>query len=73
MKLFFHIDYRTNWGESVFITGDIPALGGGDYAKAAKLDFDPRTADKWSISIDIPEGTTSFSYLAHHKGGSNTL
>ena len=72
MKLFFHIDYRTNWGESVFITGDIPALGGGDYAKAAKLDFDPRTADKWSISIDIPEGTTSFSYryfVRHDNGG----
>ncbi len=39
MNLSFHIDYRTNWGESVYLTGNIPALGNGDKNKAVKLDL----------------------------------
>ena len=45
MKLIFNIDYRTNWGESVYVSGDIPALGAGDYSKAVKLTLDG--IDKW--------------------------
>ena len=28
MKITFNIDYRTNWGESLYIVGTIPELGG---------------------------------------------
>ena len=39
MNLLFNIDYRTNWGESVYMTGDIPELGNGDLSKAVMLDM----------------------------------
>ena len=39
MNLSFIIDYRTNWGEAVYITGNIPQLGNGDKSKAVKLDL----------------------------------
>ncbi len=34
MNLSFNIDYRTNWGESIYITGNIPALGNGDLSSS---------------------------------------
>ncbi|WP_367880885.1 carbohydrate-binding module family 20 domain-containing protein, partial [uncultured Muribaculum sp.] len=40
MKLNFNIDYRTNWGESVYIVGHIPELGDGDESRAVKLELD---------------------------------
>ncbi len=60
MKLIFNIDYRTNWGESVYVSGDIPALGAGDYSKAVKLTLDG--IDKWSAAVELPAGTKSFHY-----------
>ncbi len=39
MNLSFIIDYRTNWGEAVYINGNIPQLGNGDKSKAVKLDL----------------------------------
>ena len=29
MTLSFHIEYRTNWGEEVRVSGSVPELGGG--------------------------------------------
>ncbi len=60
MKIIFNIGYRTNWGESVYIVGDIEALGKGDYAKALKLHLDGN--DHWSISIDTPADMRGFNY-----------
>lgn len=60
MKIIFNIGYRTNWGESVYIVGDIEALGNGDYAKALKLHLDGN--DHWSISIDTPADMRGFNY-----------
>ena len=60
MKLTLNINYRTNWGESVYITGDIPALGSGDYAKAPKLTV--KGSSDWSVSLEIPKSVKEFSY-----------
>lgn len=70
MKLSFNIKYRTNWGESVYLTGDIAALGSGDYAKAVKLNFNG--IDDWSIDINLDDITSSFSYnyIVIHEEGS---
>ncbi len=38
MKLNFNIDYRTNWGESLYISGNTPRLGDGDRSRAVKLE-----------------------------------
>ena len=48
MKLNFNIDYRTNWGESVYIVASIPQLGGGDEGSAVKMELDG--VGLWTLS-----------------------
>lgn len=40
MKLVFKIDYRTAWGEALYITGNIAALGNGDAGKLRAMQLD---------------------------------
>ncbi|HRF68499.1 MAG TPA: 4-alpha-glucanotransferase [Muribaculum sp.] len=69
MKLNFNIDYRTNWGESVYIVASIPQLGGGDEGSAVKMELDG--VGLWTLSVDVPEGTPAFDYryLVRHDNG----
>ncbi len=69
MKLNFNIDYRTNWGESVYIVASIPQLGGGDESNAVKMELDG--VGVWTLSVDVPEGTPAFDYryLVRHENG----
>ena len=60
MKLTFHIDYRTNWGESVYLCGNIDALGNGEKTKAAKMMLTGN--DKWSITLELPDSVSEFDY-----------
>ncbi len=59
MKLIFNIDYRTNWGESVYVVGDIAELGAGDYNKAPKLALNGNS--QWTIELEVPNDA-SFTY-----------
>ena len=56
----FNIDYRTNWGEAVYLTGDLPELGNGDRSKAIKLDL--YGEQTWKTKISLPDGTGDFTY-----------
>ncbi len=60
MKISFNIDYRTQWGESVYILGDIPQLGYGDESRALKMELDG--VGVWSLTIEAPDHTESFNY-----------
>ncbi|MCH5246934.1 MAG: 4-alpha-glucanotransferase [Muribaculaceae bacterium] len=61
MKITFYINYHTNWGESLWITGDIPQLGELDSNKAVPLD--PIGADQWTTTIEVPDDTKDFPYI----------
>lgn len=69
MKLTFNIDYRTAWGESVYLVGDPDVLGSGDESKALKLTLEG--AESWHMSVEIPDNTPSFSYryIVRHENG----
>ena len=60
MRINFNIDYRTQWGESVYISGDIPQLGYGDESKARKMELDG--VGVWSLTIDADDATGPFDY-----------
>ncbi len=60
MKLIFHVEYRTNWGESVYLIGNTPQLGGGDYSKALKMEVTGN--DHWHLSVDFPDSVSAFNY-----------
>ena len=69
MKISFNINYRTNWGESVYITGNIPELGNGNELNALQLSLDG--TDKWHDTIEIDDTTPDFkySYIIKHENG----
>lgn len=58
----FAITQQTQLGTSVFVTGDLPALGGGDLTRAVKLH--PLDYPEWKATIALPADTNfSYSYL----------
>ena len=70
MKVTFTIDYHTNWGEALFISGETDALGAGDRDKAVALR--PVGDSKWSVTVDILQTAPDFSYryfVRHEHGG----
>lgn len=69
MNLKFIIDYRTNWGESVYIVGDAPQLGGGDPAKALKMELVGEQS--WRLNVTLPDstGTFTYRYIVRHENG----
>lgn len=68
MKISFNIDYRTNWGESVYMTGSIPELGGGDENKAVKMEFDGRHT--WVLEINTAKASDfEYRYIVRADNG----
>ena len=51
MKIHFKILYNTNWGERLFVCGNIPQLGDNDYSKALALTY--HTPQDWSAEIEV--------------------
>ena len=70
MKITFYIDYRTNWGESLWIYGCNKYLGNSDPRNALKLT--PVYGNQWSITVDMPDNTPDFTYryFVKHQDGS---
>ncbi len=60
MNISFNINYRTNWGEALYICGDIPELGGGNEQNALQLDF--KGAETWATTIKVSDKTKDFNY-----------
>lgn len=60
MRLIFNIDYHTNDGECICISGNIPELGDCDYSKAVMLR--PLGNGKNAIEVAISPATSSISY-----------
>ena len=69
MKLTFNIDYRTNWGESLYVTGNCQALGDNDFEKARKMDLQGQ--QQWKLSIEVPDDTqqVEYRYEVRHDNG----
>lgn len=69
MKLTFNINYRTEWGESLFITGSDKALGAGDLEHAVPMRL---TGDSdWKAEVEIPDSVLHFDYgyVVRHENG----
>lgn len=69
MILSFNVDYRTNWGEAIYLTADIPQLGNGDHAKAVKLEL--YGEQTWKAQVELPDDTPDFkyAYFVKHDNG----
>lgn len=60
MKLLFNIDYHTNWGERLYVTGNIPELGNGKNELAVEMQ--PDSGDRHCAVIEISPATQAVSY-----------
>lgn len=70
MKFSFSVDYRTEWGESVFITGSAKALGENDELKAVPMTLSGQ--ETWTAEVEISENDAPFEYgyIVRHDNGS---
>lgn len=60
MKITFTVSYRTNWGESLHLYGDIAELGANDPVKALPMEM--ADANTWRVTVDVPARIKSFTY-----------
>lgn len=69
MTITFYIDYRTNWGESIWVYGSIPQLGSLRHEGAVKLK--PLIGNQWTAEIEVPDDTPDFMYryFVRHEDG----
>lgn len=69
MRITFNIDYRTQWGESVYLTGDIKALGKGNENAAPRMQLDG--LGQWTLEIETDDDVKSFDYryVVRHDNG----
>ncbi|NDV47037.1 hypothetical protein D0T49_08245 [Paludibacter sp. 221] len=70
MIIKFEIDYRSDYGQVVCVSGNLPELGGGDVSKALMLS---QTDDShWSAVINVENaGVVEYNYLI--KEGSRVV
>jgi 4-alpha-glucanotransferase len=60
MKLTFHINFHTIWGQTLCLTGSIPELGAWEPALAREMDY--ISNGNWSLTLDIDPGTEAIGY-----------
>lgn len=70
MKLTFSVNYRTEWGESLFMTGSAEALGANDMDKAVAMKLSG--SETWTAEVELPDTVTNFTYayFVRHDNGS---
>lgn len=60
MEITFSVNFRTRFGQNLFVTGSLPELGGGDLSKALPLSF---KGERWEGSVKIKTSRKkSFNY-----------
>lgn len=72
MIIHFSINFRTRWGQNLYISGSLPELGGGDPAKAVPMNYCP--GDFWKADIKISaleERRLTYKYFVRTKDGSS--
>lgn len=71
MRITFNIDYHTNFGEQVFISGNIPELGDNDPDKALPLDHISTERNSLSINISPAISGISYRYIIRREDGTD--
>lgn len=70
MKLIFKINYRTAWGERLYVVGNIAALGNGERSKALPLSYVGDGMWMASVSLVRMKAEICYSYfVVSDKGG----
>lgn len=60
MKISFNLNYHTRWGESLYIYGDLQALGNNDPRQAMEMNL--VAPDIWQFTLELPQFPDVFGY-----------
>ena len=60
MKLTFQVNYRTQWGESLYLTGSLSVLGENNPVLAVPMTLSGE--ETWSVDVEVPESVDVFTY-----------
>lgn len=73
MKLTFQINYRTAWGERLYIYGSPDAMGGGDAGGAVPMSLSD--GETWVALVELPDSVDyiSYRYIVRREDGSARL
>ena len=61
MKVVFSIPFAANWGDTILVCGDHPALGNGEEAKGLPLSF-TGSEDRWEGEVIFTENQAHIHY-----------
>ena len=70
MKIHFYLHFHTKFGQELYVTGNIEALGKNDPAKAFLLEY--MNDEFWQGTIEIPESKSlkiQYNYLFKTEDG----
>lgn len=74
MKITFNIDYRTLWGEAVYLCGDLPELGSGKESNAIRMSYDSGT---WLLDVEITSQNAGaeiqYRYIIKNENGNERM
>lgn len=66
MKVTFKINYKTNWGENLYISGNVPELGANKYSQAIPMTYSDD--GNWTATVEFDE-CKEFSYRYYVLSG----
>src|SRR5574343_796932 len=60
MKVNLYVRFSTRYGQSLFVTGNVAALGSDVLADAVPMQF--FNEELWALSVEIPAGSGAVQY-----------
>ena len=60
MKISFNLNYHTQWGESLYLCGELIQLGGGDPRNALEMSL--VSPDLWRVDVELGENIPPFDF-----------
>lgn len=73
MKLIFRLRYRSQFGQSLWLAGNHPSLGGGTIEKAIPLIY--LNEEVWQATVEVPLDATgcpiTYDYILRNADGSS--
>lgn len=60
MKISFNLNYHTQWGEALYLCGDILQLGGGDATQALEMKL--TAPGQWVADVEFKDNPCDFNY-----------
>ena len=68
-QIVFHINAETQWGENIYIVGNIPELGSWDPDYCTEAMLNPNYPH-WFLPVSVPAGTTiEFKFIRKDASG----